>query len=75
MRRLHKEMLDQPTANDERLQKLILKQADNEWWVLTSAKSKSDVEKGIQVADFTKTPEWCDPKIFEASLTLLKTLK
>ena len=42
--------------------------------MLTSAKSKSDVEKGLQVADFTKTPEWCDPKIFEASLDLLKTL-
>lgn len=27
------------------------------------------------MSDFTKTPEWCNPKIFECSLDLLKTLK
>ena len=41
--------------------------------MLTSEASRQKVARGEPVEDFTKTPEWCDPFIYSASLkTLLK---
>ncbi len=31
--------------------------------------------KGLNVDDFTETPEWCDPKIYFTSLNILRRCK
>jgi hypothetical protein len=52
---------------------LILAKVDDPEWMLTSKASKEALAAGKAVSDFTKTPEWCDPFIYSASLkTLLK---
>ena len=68
MRRMHRKILNQATETDIFVQKLVLAKTDHPAWVLTSSKSKSDVIKGLNVDDFTETPEWCDPQIYFTSL-------
>jgi hypothetical protein len=75
MKRFHKIIFrsKEAPAVDKLVHKLILAKKDDPKWVLTSEVSRKMVARGEPVLDFTKTPEWCDPFIYSASLkTLLK---
>ena len=64
---------------DELALKLILAKKNDPKWVLTSPESqrlyqlkkRDPAYKGIVIEDLTDKPEWCDPKIYTASLQKL----
>ncbi len=75
MKRLHKTIFgtNRTSDIDTLVQKLILEREHDPSWQLTSEKSRQEVAEGKSPGDFTKTPEWCDPYIYSASLkTLLR---
>ena len=72
MRRLHRKLFKRPTENDILVHKLILEKQSDPDWQLTTPSLKDD--GGNFADDFTKTPQWCDPKIYQPASDLLKTM-
>ena len=65
MRKVYRKILKKPSDNDILVQKLLLERATDSEYQLTCKESREMVKKGLAVADFTGTPEWCDPKLYQ----------
>lgn len=61
----------QPTEMDKLVQELIMKKDGDPQWCLTSEESKAKQARGEKTDDFTDTPEWCNMKDYDPSLSKL----